>query len=801
MLKRRVYQLAKELGVENADVLEACRALGINVRNHMSAIEEEQAGAIQRHVEKSKRESVVEERIAPTVLRRKPPRPAAEPERPAVVRRPAAAAAAAGSAAGSAAAAAAAAPEAPAPAASEAPAAAAPPPAGGPAVPTLPELLAGVRGEAERQREGARAMPTPLGALGPRRLEVIRGRDIYAGRGAVKPSRSKRRKAVAARPAVRPLEAPATKAAKRVIKIEGGVTLQDLAKRMGVKATEVLFKLIGLGMQGVNINSTLDPDTAKIVAAEFQYEVIDTATTEEDMIAAAEKKVDEVEADVVIRPPVVTIMGHVDHGKTSLLDYIQKTRIAAGEAGGITQHIGSYYVETPRGPVVFLDTPGHEAFTAMRARGAQVTDLVVLVVAADDGVMPQTIEAISHARAANVPIVVALNKMDKEGAQPDRVKRQLADQNLLPEDWGGETIVCPVSAVTGEGVDNLLEMIALQAEVLELKANPKRPARGVVIEAYLDRGRGAVANVLIKDGTIHPGDFLVAGEAFGKIRALAAENGKPVKEAGPSRVVEVLGLSDVPMAGDAVNVVAEAKQAQAIAESRTQKAAKAAGGPQRLSLEDFVKQKMQEGGPQDLNLVIKSDVQGSAEALAAALARLSTDEVKVHVLQSSVGGITESDVMLAAASRAIIIGFNVRPTGKARKMAETEKVDVRFYNIIYDALDDVKKAMSGLLKPTIQEVFLGRADVRQVFNISKVGTVAGCVVSEGKITRSALVRLLRDQVQIWEGRIASLKRFKDDAREVLQSYECGIGLEGYNDVKPGDVIEAFERREVAQTIA
>ena len=400
-----------------------------------------------------------------------------------------------------------------------------------------------------------------------------------------------------------------------------------------------------------------------------------------------------------------------------------------------------------------------------------------------------------------MPIVVALNKMDKEGAQPDRVKRQLADQNLLPEDWGGETIVCPVSAVTGEGVDNLLEMIALQAEVLELKANPKRPARGVVIEAYLDRGRGAVANVLIKDGTIHPGDFLVAGEAFGKIRALAAENGKPVKEAGPSRVVEVLGLSDVPMAGDAVNVVAEAKQAQAIAESRTQKAAKAAGGPQRLSLEDFVKQKMQEGGPQDLNLVIKSDVQGSAEALAAALARLSTDEVKVHVLQSSVGGITESDVMLAAASRAIIIGFNVRPTGKARKMAETEKVDVRFYNIIYDALDDVKKAMSGLLKPTIQEVFLGRADVRQVFNISKVGTVAGCVVSEGKITRSALVRLLRDQVQIWEGRIASLKRFKDDAREVLQSYECGIGLEGYNDVKPGDVIEAFERREVAQTIA
>lgn len=640
-------------------------------------------------------------------------------------------------------------------------------------------------------------MPIPLGALGPRRLEVIRGRDIYAGRGAVKPTRSKRRKAVAARPAARPLEAPVMKSAKRVIKIEGGVTLQDLAKRMGVKATEVLFKLIGLGMQGVNINSTLDPETAKIVAAEFQYEVVDTETTEEDMIAAAAKMVDELEEDMVVRPPVVTIMGHVDHGKTSLLDYIQKTKIAAGEAGGITQHLGSYYVETPRGPVVFLDTPGHEAFTAMRARGAQVTDLVVLVVAADDGVMPQTIEAISHARAAKVPIVVALNKIDKSSAQPDRVKRQLADHGLLAEDWGGETIVCPVSALTGEGVDNLLEMIALQAEVLELKANPKRPGRGVVLEAYLDRGRGPVANVLVKDGTLRPGDFVVAGEAFGKIRALIAENGRPVKEVGPSRAVEVLGLSEVPMAGDAVNVVSDAKQAQAIAETRTQRAAKAASAPQRLSLEEFVKQKMQDGQPQDLNLILKADVQGSAEALAGALSRLSTDEVKVHVLQSSVGGITESDVMLAAASRAIIIGFNVRPTGKARKMAEAEKVDIRFYNVIYDALDDVKKAMSGLLKPTVEEVLIGRADVRQVFNISKVGTVAGCVVSDGKIARWAMARLLRDQVQVWEGRIGSLKRFKEDVREVLQSYECGVGLEGYNDVKPGDVIEVFERREVA----
>jgi translation initiation factor IF-2 len=660
----------------------------------------------------------------------------------------------------------------------------------------------GLPGPREGDKQDGRAMPAPLGAIGPRRLEVIRGRDIYGGRGAVKPSRSKRRKAVAARPATHVQgEIGPTKAVKRMIKIEGNVSLQDLARRMGIKATEVLFKLIGLGMQGVNINSSLDTDTAKILAAEFQYEVIDTERGEEDLLAAAEKDVEVEEKDVVSRPPVVTIMGHVDHGKTSLLDYIQKTKIAAGEAGGITQHIGSYYVETARGPVVFLDTPGHEAFTAMRARGAQVTDLVVLVVAADDGVMPQTIEAISHSRAAGVPIVVAVNKIDKDGANTDKIKRQLADQSVLTEGWGGETILCEVSARTGQGVDNLLEMIALQAEVLELKANPTRPAKGVVIEAYLDRGRGPVANVLLKDGTVHTGDFVVAGEAFGRIRALNAENGRPVKESGPSRVVEMLGLSAVPMAGDAVNAVPDAKQAQAIAENRTAKALKATVAPQRLSLEDFVKQKMQEGGPQDLNLIIKTDVQGSAEALSGALSRLTTPEVKVVVLQSSVGGITESDVMLAAASRAIIIGFNVRPAGKARKMAETEKVDIRFYNIIYEALDDVKKAMSGLLKPTIQEVFLGRADVRQVFNISKVGTVAGCVVSEGKIVRSALIRLLRDSVQVWEGKISSLKRFKDDVREVALGFECGISLEGYNDVKPGDVFEAFERREVAQTIA
>jgi translation initiation factor IF-2 len=813
MASRRVYQIAKDLGLPYEDVLAACEQMGIHVRNHMSGVEEMQAEELVRQLEKKVRDSIVEVRIAPTVLRRKSPTVPSR-ERPPMVRRPAAPAEAPEPVEGAVpppaaerpsaepAEATAAAPSAPAP---ETPVAAAPPVAEPPAAaaPAAPQrIVLPIGGRAPGAPEADRPALRPLGAVGPRRLEVIRGRDIYAGRGAVRPTRSKRRKAVASKPARPAAEVSATKAAKRVVKIEGGVTLQDLARNMSVKATEVLFKLIGLGIQGVNINSGLDPDTAKLVAAEFGYEVVDKAFDEVGLLAEAAKDVTESAEDFAVRPPVVTIMGHVDHGKTSLLDHIQKTKIAQGEAGGITQHIGSYFVETPHGPVVFLDTPGHEAFTAMRARGAQVTDVVVLVVAADDGLMPQTLEAISHARAAGVPLVVAVNKIDKNGADPERVKRQLAEQDLLPEEWGGQTIVAEVSALTGQGVDNLLEMVALQAEVLDLKANPNRPARGVVIEAYLDRGRGPVANVLVKDGTLHTGDFVVAGEAFGKIRALADERGKPVKEALPSRAVEVLGLSVVPNAGDVVNVVPEAKQAQAIAEGRSAKAMRApSGGPAgRLSLEDFLKQKMQEGGPQDLNLIIKTDVQGSSEALVGALGKLSTDVVKVNILHASPGGITESDVLLAAASRAIVIGFNVRPAGKARKMAEQEKVDIRFYNVIYDALDDVRKAMAGLLKPTIEESFLGRADVREVFNVSKVGTVAGCVVSEGKIVRSAVIRLLRDHVQIWEGKIGSLKRFKDDVREVANGYECGIHLDGYNDVKPGDAIEAFERREVAPTL-
>ncbi|MDI7269378.1 MAG: translation initiation factor IF-2, partial [Myxococcota bacterium] len=640
------------------------------------------------------------------------------------------------------------------------------------------------------------------GIVAPRRFEVISGRDIYSGRGAVKPTRSKRRKAVPVRPARPPVEAQPTKAAKRVIKIEGAVSLQDLARRMGAKATEVLFKLIGLGMQGVNINSTLDLDTAKIVAGEFQYEVVDVRRDDADLLAEAHKDIDVSETDRARRPPIVTVMGHVDHGKTSLLDYIRRTKVAEGEAGGITQHIGADHVDTSHGPIVFLDTPGHEAFTAMRARGAKVTDLVVLVVAADDGVMPQTVEAISHARAASVPIVVAINKIDKEGTTADRIKRQLAEHDLLPEDWGGQTIVCPVSARTGDGIDHMLEMVALQAEVMDLKANPNRPASGVVLEAYIDRGRGPVANVLVKDGTLRPGDFVVAGEAFGKVRAMTVRDDRAVKEAGPSHAVEVLGLSAVPMAGDMLNVVPEARQAQAIAESRTQRAVKVAGvGPGRLSLEEFVRQKMQEGGVQDLNLVLKCDVQGSVEAISAAIGRLSTDQVRVNVLQASVGGITDSDVLLAAASRAIVIGFGVRPTGKARKMAESERIEIRFYNIIYDLLDDVKKAMAGLLKPIVEEVFLGRAEVRQIFNISKVGTIAGCAVAEGKIARSAQVRLLRDSIQVWTGRLASLRHLKEDVREIASGFECGISLDGYNDVKPSDVIEAFEVREVPRTIA
>ncbi|HEY8073875.1 MAG TPA: translation initiation factor IF-2, partial [Labilithrix sp.] len=533
---------------------------------------------------------------------------------------------------------------------------------------------------------------------------------------------------------------------KKYIRIEENITLSQMAAKMSLKSTELLMRLLGMGMTGVHINSTLDADTAKILASEFGWEVEDVATTEEQDIAAARGEETEgklpLEEGLEIRPPVVTVMGHVDHGKTSLLDKIRKANVAGGEAGGITQHIGAYKVSTDNGMIVFLDTPGHEAFTAMRARGAGATDIVVLVVAADDGVMPQTKEAVAHAKAAEVPIIVAVNKIDKPSAEPERVKRELVEVGLQPEEWGGETIFVNVSALTGEGIPQLLEMIALQAEVLDLKANPKKPAQGVVLEALLDRGRGPVARVLVQEGTLHVGDFVLAGPGFGKVRAMTNEHGKQLHEAGPATPVEILGLSDVPNAGDPLHAVKVPKKAQEIADSRKTKQDKARVGiDARVSIEEIAR-RAAAGDQQDLRVIIKGDVQGSVEALSSAFTKLSTDRVKLSVIHAGVGAITEGDVNLAIASKAILVGFNVRPAGKSSTLAEENKVEIRLYSIIYDAVDDVKSAMEGLLPTTKVEKALGKAEVRQIFKIRGV-VVAGSYVIEGKVSRTGMARLVR----------------------------------------------------------
>jgi translation initiation factor IF-2 len=586
---------------------------------------------------------------------------------------------------------------------------------------------------------------------------------------------------------------------KKVVKIEGETSLQTLAASMSLKATDVLMKLISMGVTGVNINSTLDADTAKLLAAEFGWTVEDVAINVDVELAAA-TEVDE-EGDVgeaVHRPPIVTVMGHVDHGKTTLLDTIRKAQVAAGEAGGITQHIGAYRVETKRGTICFLDTPGHEAFTSMRARGASVTDLVILCVAADDGVMPQTKEAISHARDAHVPIIVAVNKIDKPGVDADRVMRELAQEGLNPEDWGGDTIFVKVSGLTGQGVDQLLEMVLLQSEMLELRAFPQKRASGVVVEALLDRGRGAVARVLVQDGTLRRGDILLAGHAYGKIRAMVDEKGRMLKEATASTPVEVLGLNEVPDAGDPVHAVKNVRIAETLADERKKKLK---GRERNAGIRlDEIAQRLAEADMLELKVIIKGDVQGSLEALQQALEKLSTKKVKLTVVHTGVGGISESDVNLAAAGSAIIIGFNVRPAGKARKHAEQEGVEIRLYSIIYECIDDVRGAMEGLLPARQVAKELGKAEVRQIFRISRVGTIAGCMVLSGLMRRSAEARLVRDNVVVWTGKFSSLKRFKDDAREVREGTECGISLEGYNDLKERDIIEAYEFEEVKATL-
>ncbi len=622
-----------------------------------------------------------------------------------------------------------------------------------------------------------------------RRVEVFE-----PGRLAGKKKRGKQGKQL------RQTEVTISKAIKRVIRISDSITVGELAKRMGVKANELIAELMRQGSM-VTINHPLDYESAAILASEFHYEVENIAFDEESILEVVQASGDEESSeDREIRPPVVTIMGHVDHGKTSLLDAIRAANVTEGEAGGITQHIGAYDVEIDGGKITFLDTPGHEAFTAMRARGAGVTDIVILVVAADDGVMPQTKEAINHSKAAGVPIIVAINKIDKPEANPDRVKQELTEFELVPEDWGGDTIYVEVSAKQKLNLDTLLEMILLQAEVLELKANPTKRAKGSIVEARLDKGRGPVATVLVQDGTLKIGDSIVAGQHFGRVRSMTAANGKQVKEAGPSFPVEVTGLGGVPDAGDTFHAVENEKAAKDVAQHRQSKQREIdLAKSSKVSLDQLFA-RMQEGVVEELPVIIKADVQGSVEAVRDALEKLSTAACRLNVIHTGVGGVSESDVTLATASNAIILGFNVRPEAKAKTLAENEKVDIRLYSVIYDAVNDVRDAMEGLLAPTLKEKELGRVEIRETFHVSRVGTIAGCYVLDGKILRNAQTRLVRDNVVVWEGKLNSLKRFKDDVREVASGYECGIGLENYNDIKVGDILEVFEMEEVKTSL-
>lgn len=578
------------------------------------------------------------------------------------------------------------------------------------------------------------------------------------------------------------------------VTFSGSLTVGELAKKLSKEPSEIIKKLFMLGIMAT-INQDLDKDTIELIATDYGIEVEEEVVVSETEFETFIDEQDD-EENLKERPAVVTIMGHVDHGKTTLLDSIRNSKVTAGEAGGITQHIGAYQVDVNDKKITFLDTPGHAAFTTMRARGAQVTDITILVVAADDGVMPQTVEAISHAKAAGVPIIVAVNKMDKPAANPDRVMQELTEYELVPEAWGGDTIFVPISAIQGEGIDNLLEMILLVSEVEEYKANPNRYAAGTVIEAQLDKGKGTIATLLVQNGTLRVGDPIVVGTSFGRVRAMVSDIGRRVKVAGPSTPVEITGLNEVPQAGDRFMAFADEKKARQIGESRAQEALLAQRGEKsKLSLEDLFQQ-IQEGDVKEINLIVKADVQGSVEAMAASLRKIDVEGVKVKIIHTGVGAITESDVILASASNAIVIGFNVRPDVNAKRTAELENVDVRLHRIIYKVIEEIESAMQGMLDPEFEEKVIGQAEVRQTFKVTKVGTIAGCYVIDGKITRDSGVRIIRDGVVIFEGQLDTLKRFKDDVKEVAQNYECGITIERYNDLKEGDIIEAYIMEEV-----
>jgi len=674
---------------------------------------------------------------------------------------------------------------------------AAPPASAAPAAATEGTLHAPRAGETKPEKKAKKVKQTTILRDDSVRRRGIKTRGDMGGGVGGWHGRGGARHRQAGAPAGETSFAPPAEPQVREVAVPETITVGDLAHRMSVKAVEVIKVLMKLGTMAT-INQVLDQETAMIVVQEMGHTAKAAKLDDPEAYLADTQEHDA--AELLPRPPVVTVMGHVDHGKTSLLDYIRRTKVAAGEAGGITQHIGAYHVETPRGVVTFLDTPGHEAFTAMRARGAKVTDIVVLVVAADDGVMPQTVEAINHAKAADVPLVVAINKIDKHEANPEKVKQELLSHNVVPEDLGGDSPFVPVSAKTGEGIDALLEQVLLQAEVLELKAPVEAPARGVVIEARLDRGRGPVATVLVQSGTLRRGDVVLTGAVHGRVRAMLDENARQVQSAGPSIPVEIQGLSEVPAAGEELAVIGDERKAREIALFRQGKYRDVKLSKQQAAKLENMFEMMGEGGKKTLALLIKADVQGSQEALVHALSRLSTDEVKVTVVHAGVGGITESDVNLAMASRAVIVGFNTRADATARKLIESSGVDVRYYNVIYDAVEEIKAALSGLLAPERKEQVLGLVEVRQVFRISKVGTVAGCYVQEGLVKRGAQVRVLRDSVVIHTGEIDSLKRFKDDVREVKAGFECGMSLKSFQDLKEGDQFEVFEVLEVARTL-
>lgn len=893
MSKKRVYELAKDLGLENRDLISRLEKIGIAVKSHSSTLEESDLERIQAELLAPEAREVVEERIKSTVIRRravrmpveesKPEELASEPEKEAppdtappvadsvaaeVVQETAPTEAPVRTSIYR---------DAPAGVASRKPLARPellqppvhpqPPalkPEIGEAVPTTttanvepaPETVSKAP-EPERKPLSVQpaGSPSPVQAGRkefPRRAELKIVKDVGVGSAVPLPSRAEKsgRQPEAEKPRKKGAKPPVEvlmgetapprkkafikklvdrkgrsievdrddrsskwreekraapvkmkktqittpKAIKRRIRVDDAISVGELAKRMGIKASEVINKLMGMGLM-VTINQAIDCDTATLIAADFGYQ-IEAAQTERDETV---QRTEDTPENLKPRAPVVTIMGHVDHGKTSLLDAIRETNVIGGEAGGITQAIGAYHVHLKGRDIVFLDTPGHEAFTAMRARGAKVTDIVVLVVAADDGVMGQTVEAINHAQVAGVPIIVAINKIDKPGADPGKIRQALTEYKLLSEEWGGDTIFCEVSAKKKEGIEELLEMILLQADIMELKADPDRPARGVIIEAKLDRGRGPVATVLIQEGTLREGDAFVSRTEFGRVRAMINDQGQRIREAGPSMPVEVIGFSRVPQASSEFICVEDEKKARIIGEYWIRKEReKELSASSKITLEQLY-QRMKEG-VKELNVILKADVQGSIEALADALNKLSTEEIRLRIIHSSAGTITETDVMLASASEAVIIGFNVRPDARVVEVAEQERVDIKLYDIIYNVIADVRAAMEGLLDPIFKEVVQGRAEVREIFRVPKIGAIAGSYVTDGKITRSAGLRLLRDGVVVYEGRIASLRRFKDDAKEVATGFECGIGIEGFNDIRVADVIEAYVKEQIERKL-